>query len=303
MMNKTNCSEQTGWQAVKCIWEKYSALWLVPAFILGITLGFAIGYSVTNQYAFVESMIPEIVGIGISITGIYYLEQWRQGRVEDARLKEELLWQAKSQSNETAKSAIDRIRYKGWLTGEDGLLKGATLGNANLTGVFLNDACLTDAYLENAFLDNAQLIYCYLRGANLQSSHLNYSDLRGACLEGVSLSFARFIGSNLLSADLNNAWMRGTDFTGAILMGTNLEGSLLSGANFTGAYLQDAKVSNEDFERTLHGESLVSILPDGTQWTPSVDIARFTNPQHDDFHETLQTIHTIRRQRGFMTLD
>jgi len=298
MMNKTNCSEQTGWQAVKCIWEKYSALWLVPAFILGITVGFAIGYSVTNQYAFVESMIPEIVGIGISITGIYYLEQWRQGRVEEARLKEELLWQAKSQSNETAKSAIDRIRYKGWLTGDDGLLVGADLSlaklddanlrEANLRGVefkrgSLNNSRLGSANLENVdFYDvqmaNTQLPQAILVGATLDMCDLSNSNLIRANLNGANLTWANLQGADLSRVDLrdtilNTTNLTGANLNGARLNGTQLEKTILSGAVLIGASLEGATINSVLLDET-------TILPDGSYFQKDEDLLRFVHPTY-----------------------
>lgn len=247
-MIEKDCSKLSGWEAVKCIWEKYSALWIVPAFIMGITLGFSLGYSIQQDFDFLESMIPEITGIGLTVGGIYYLERWRQDKLEEKRLKKQLIREAGSQSNETAKSAIDWLHHKRWITGEGGLLKGAYLGQANLKG---------------ASLDIANFDGAYLVGANLEGASLMLADFGGA-----NLAVATLDGANLLNANLKNANLQRAELKGASLHRANLEGAYLVEANLDGASL------------------LKATLPDGTQQTPETDMSRFTDPEHLDFWQS-----------------
>jgi len=328
------CSNLSGVEAVKCIWEKYSALWIIPSFILGITIGFALGYAIPNRFNFIESMIPEIIGIGISITGIYYLEQWRQSKLEDSRLKDELLWQAKSQSNETAKSAVDRIRHKNWLVGIDGLLKGANLANANLMKADLSHANLERVNLHYADLGNAIFSCAILKDADLTAVNLEEADLRDANLEGTflisanlmharmygtsfemaflsdaNLEKAALIDANLKYTDLRRVRLQRASLLQSHLHGANLRGANLTRANLGGANLQGAglintninKVSWEYHERDFN-TVYVATLPDGELWTAETDMEKFTNPQHSEFQATLEKINAIRAEMGILPI-
>ena len=101
--------------------------------------------------------------------------------------------------NETAKDAIDELRLRGWLTGEDSLLKGADLFGANLQGAKLREANLQGAHLFDA---------------NLQGAHLFDANLQGADLREANLQGAHLWHANLQEADLRHA-----NLQGAILMG------------------------------------------------------------------------------------
>ncbi len=206
------CPQLSGWDLVKCIWERYSALWIVPGFILGITFGIVIGYSIPNDYQLLENMIPEVVGIGVSITGIYYLERWREDKVAEAKLKEELTWQVRSKSNETAKLAIDRMRHNGWLTGKDSLLKNIDLSGSNLSG----------ADLSNANLSKSNISRVNLKGADLRWANLSGVDLRWANLSDANLIEVILKGADLRWANLSRAYLSGADFTDTVLQETTL---------------------------------------------------------------------------------
>ncbi len=313
MLNRV-CSNMSGWEAVKCIWNKYSALWLVPAFILGITFGFALGYSIPNNYNLIENMIPEVVGIGISITGIYYLERWRQDKLEETKLKEELLWQAKSRSNETAKSALDRIRYKGWLTNENGLLMDTNLEQANLEGADLSEANLKSVNLKYAQLEDSDLMYADLTHANLSSANLSGAKLMMTKLiecqldssnfESVISYEANFNNANLRSAKFKNAVLQRAYFVGSDLKGTSFTDSDLGDASLLGANVIGAKFTDIKWQ-FIHSYGHVSsaTLPDGTKWTENTDIERFTHPSHPEFETTLKKINVVRQKMSLTNLD
>ncbi len=254
-MIEKDCTKLSGWEAIKCIWHEYSYLWIVPAFFLGITLGFSLGYSIQQDFDFLKSMIPEITGIGITVSAIYYFDRWRQDKMEEKRLKKQLIREAGSRDNSTAVSAIDWLRHEGWLNGENSLLNNAFLVNADLEGANLMGASLTKAKLGFANLTNA--------------------DLMGAYLYRVDLSFANLTNANLLNTYLRNANLSATNFTNA-----HLEDCYFIEAHLGFTDLTNANLTNCDFtDAELGGMT----LPDGTTWTPETDMGRFTDSEHPDF--------------------
>ena len=76
-MIEQDCTKLSGWKASKCVWHQYSYLWIVPAFIIGFILGAIIPFSGD----FFESFKPELLSIGLTITVLYALDQWRQDKL------------------------------------------------------------------------------------------------------------------------------------------------------------------------------------------------------------------------------
>ena len=77
-----------------------------------------------NTLGYLMNTFTEIIGfvLGVAITVI--IVDRRAERRETERLKQDLVRRAGGRSNESAKEAIDYLRYQEWLTGEDGLLRG-----------------------------------------------------------------------------------------------------------------------------------------------------------------------------------
>lgn len=318
---KQDCTKKSGWEAVKCIWNEYSYLWIVPAFIIGLIIGVILPLDGT----FFENFKSELLSIGLTVTVLYALDQWRQGKAEEKRLKEELLWQVKSRSNETAKTAIDRLQAKGWLTSEHGLLKGIDLTNANLYEADLAYANLEETILESANLEGANLkgtnlyranlsytnlkradflsaylVETDLSYADLEGGHLNHTNLEDANLEGTNLEKAWFYNANLSRTRFNKtnlklAHLAYANLEDVSLFGVNLEKANLSYAIFNDVFLflvnlKDANLLHAKLENTIFYDKSIKnrkhwsiTLPDGTQWTDNTDMTRFTDPNHPDF--------------------
>lgn len=268
-MIEKDCTKLSGWKAVKCVWYQYSHLWIVPAFLAGFILGTIIPFGGD----FFESFKPELLSILLTVTVLYGLDRWRQDKLEEKRIKEELLWQAKSQSNEIAKSAIDRIRHKGWLTGDNGLLKGADLHDAKLV-----NANLYEANLEGANLLRANLKYTNLSESDLTSAVSYGANLTNADLRGAKLEDALLAGANLTNVKLNRANLNNSDLRGAILIGADLQN----------AKLNDVIWKDADFLKDINDNPAIAILPDGTKSTENPDTTRFTDPEHPDFWQPPQ---------------
>lgn len=118
-------------------------------------------------------------------------------------------------------------------------LNGADLGEARLQGAVLTRAWLVGANLNKAWLSGANLSGARLADATLDDAHLEGANLDGANLDGASLANARLDGAVLTDARMS-ADLRGADLTNAILDDAKLAGANLIGANLRGAWLADA---------------------------------------------------------------
>ena len=165
--------------------------------------------------------------------------------------QQQLIDDAASNVNDVANNAVYQIRRRGWLIGEDGLLKGADLVRANLQGAVLDEANLQGARLHQA----------KLQGADLYRANLQRADLRQAHLQGADLMHAK-----LQKAVLRWAQLHGTDLSGAQLQGADLREADLEGADLEGEYFDEE-----------------TKLPDGTLWTEDTDMWRFTDPEYPNF--------------------
>ncbi|MEM9953185.1 MAG: pentapeptide repeat-containing protein [Chloroflexota bacterium] len=125
---------------------------------------------------------------------------------------------------------------------------------------------LSDGALNNAILWNA----------DLTNADLRLADLTNANLYGVNFTNARSNNANFM-----NAYLDAANFTNADLDDANFTNADLLFANFTNAYLDAANFMNANLRLADFNETI--ILPDGTNWTPDTDMARFTDPTHPNF--------------------
>ena len=126
------------------------------------------------------------------------------------------------------------------------------------------DMARDNGMLEDGTLRRSRLISAKLDGANLKLADLSYShfrhgDLSGAGLGNTNLSHTTWIGASLEGADLGGANLDSADLGGA-----NLGGAKLHGASLEGADLGGAKFSED------------TILPDGSEWTPDITEAEWS---------------------------
>ena len=258
---------------------------------------------------YVMNLVTEGIGVlaSIGIT-VLFIDQLNAHR-ERKNLKRRLVREARSRSNDIAISAVEWLRAEGWLTGDDGLLQGTRLRNANLRGVDLTKANLqrvdlswanlqranlTKAKLQGAILGMAELQGANLMWAFLQRAHLSLAFLQGAHLMIAKLQGADLSGADLTSANLQNAKLQGADLTKANLQGAILFAADLQGADLTKAKLQGANLIHVKLQeaRSLHEVT----LPDGNRYTDNIDIEKFTAPEHPEFMETLKKVNEIRRE-------
>jgi hypothetical protein len=179
----------------------------------------------------------EMCGAAITFVMIEMLLATRRAKEAEEREKERLILQMGSPINDAAIEAARQLRARGWL--EDGSLRNADLGRANLQGANLKDADLQQARLSAVNLKNAELSKADLFGVNIAGANM-----REAFLMQANLKEAYAAGSNLRKAYLSNA--------------------VLDSANLAVVNLQGAHGVSCDQLRQVR--SLRSaVLPDGTR--------------------------------------
>ncbi len=323
----------------------FAALYVILT-VVWFLAGFFLPFNDSEHTEYVINLYTEtfgvLLGIGATvfiIDQIYERRDWereqemarREKERQTQELKERLVWEAGSRSNNIAISAIEQLRLKGWLTGDDGLLKRVDLTDANLQG-----ANLSDANLEGMNLSGSNLTGADLHGANLTRATLNSTNLQEATLLGANLQEAEFINVNLQkavllaanlqgatfhrgkfqSADLRQAGLQNAQLTlvnlcDAVLSGANLQWTtwaaiVSQGAGFLCANLQDATLREVNLERAdlrgayLRGLKLTQVklqeatLPDGTSFTSDKDMCRFIDEDEPEYGATLEKIESIR---------
>ncbi|MDX2141582.1 MAG: pentapeptide repeat-containing protein [Chloroflexota bacterium] len=204
--------------------------------------------------------------LGILIT-VLVIEAFSRFRARDAWLREQIL-DAGSSSNDTAKSAIDRLRREDALFGDDSVLRNANLVGANLEG----------ANLEGVNLSGANLTNANLQQANLKSCNLSAATLAGARLSHAQLPFAIFSDCDMHGAHLENAKCRFAKFDRAILQDAHFYQANLKDAQFKESDLSSANLTGADIEfATFSGVVCGSQtrLPDGSLCQSPDDWTRF----------------------------
>ncbi len=280
------------------------AILILVAFVqLGIThFRFEPRGYYTNVYT-------ELFGVFFSVfVSVIFIGGWTEWRSR-RRLKDQLLREVGSRSNDIALSAADQLHHRRWVIGEKSLLKGESLVEANLKWAQLPGANLENVNFQSAILDDATLIRANLQGAILRGAYLRRARLARAKLQGAFMDFtilhgaflerAELQGNNLLLSKLQNAELPGACLEGAKLWATNLEGANMRAANLKnadlrGAYLTGATLPNKE---KLEG----TVFPDGTTITADIDyeeLERFTDPEHGRYGEASKAAKAFREEKG-----
>ena len=219
--------------------------------LIGLTLGFVLfsgdGF-VTNAYT---------EGISIIITVVIVNRLAIQRETNEARKR--LPRQVGSASHAIAIAAVDELRDREWLVGDQGLLQSRDLRVANLERADLRRANLKGADLRWANLQQATFKNATLSGANLSEANLNggymwFTDFRMSVMEKIDLSNAYMyeadLGwSKLHEANLSGAKLVKANFIAAEMSDINLQGASLLDAFLGGVTLSHANISNANLRK------------------------------------------------------
>lgn len=214
----------TRWDEITSIWATNRWLIGVVGWVVGILTLPAIKLIFSEADTFLSGLVPESFGI---LFTVLILNRLAENRANE-QLKKQLQRRAGSRSNETAKAAVDELRHLGCLVGDDSLLRGFNLHDANWRNIRVYDANLCGADLSKAALIDVRAYRASFKNTNLQFSTM----IRG-----------RF-----------------------------------DGCDFRGADLREGCLFNATFSEAIFDEN--TLLPDGSKWTLSEDLSRFTNIDH-----------------------
>jgi len=177
-----------------------------------IVVGFAIGllffpllsYVNRDTADFLESLVPEFVGIVFTVMILENLAGMRERR----QITEQLIRRMQSRFNPTALAAIEELRVSGQL--QNGTVRNRNLRGSNWENANLYEADLTGCDLTNARLQHADFVKATLERVIVTEEQLAYTDnLCGATMPDGS----RYNGRFVLPGDLNWARRKGVMLT------------------------------------------------------------------------------------------
>lgn len=243
--------------------------------VLAVLIGFAL---FPDDTGYRSNLYTTAVGILITISLLDLLARRR----EDTRAKAQLIREMGNVDNGIVARAIAELSANKWGFEGDTSLNKAYLHGANLRGTKLTRANLADANLGFAQLQNSSLDKCNLQNAFLRDARLMHSVMIHSNLQNANLHNADLREAHMAGADLRGAKLEYADLEGTIFWGTDLRSTNLLQANLIGASLVNTIANHE---AALFDET--TILPDGTCWTPTTDMRRFTNPRHPEFWQSM----------------
>lgn len=231
------------------------------------------------------NLFTEGLGVGVSILVTVLGINVAYERRDKKRLRQRLKREAGSRANAIAIAAVEWIRAEGWLEGDDGLLKGEDLTNANLQG-----ADLRYANLHGTCLKNANLKYTDMSHAQVQHAKLFGADLLEARLFGTDFSYAKLQhtdlrGTSMKIKEFGKEQRLGVDFFSDDFDSNHYQANLQY-ADLDGSYLENAVLP--------HGSRLYWVkMPLGERFdlnTNVADMDKYTKRKNAEFCDTLEKI-------------
>ena len=292
---------------IRAIHKKYKVFyWLlggaiiVLAFLWVGTLLFHDDQDPSYEMNLFTELVGVIVSIGFTVLVVDQINERRETerRKEQAQreqekameeLKVSLVRNAASRVNQTAVNAIEELRHKGWLEGDDGLLRNADLIEANLVGADLRGANLEGTWLQKAQLQDSDLSKARLNGARMFGANLREAKLQGTDLTDAKMTHTDLRGAIMKLRDLGEEQEMGVDLF-ADDMDTSEYHADLRYADLEGAYLEGATLPNES-------RLYWATLPLGERFDHPFDIKKlkkYTDRCSPEFQVTLEKVEGTR---------
>lgn len=259
------------WKEVSEIWNKYPGLSIFAGFLLGALVSPAFIYINDDFLELLQNLVPEAIGIAVTVLIIEELQRRRDKVREVKERKERLIRQVGSRSNPVALDAAHEIESLGLQSKDYSLLAGADLTDADLQGSMLRFSDFRRTEFWFTKLNEGNFYQSDATSANFWGSEMKNTNLRWC-----NFKDAIMIGVDLCGADLHGANLVGVKFYGYKTKKRNFV-ALPENANARWQYPSDVT----EFYTPQFDEK--TILPDGNNWSPDVDMTRFTWRQHPDF--------------------
>jgi len=213
---------KSNWRDVPFTEDQNRFTYQFSAGVVLVLLGVWIGSLLfASDEGYGTNLYTEMLSIAVTIFILDLRADWREKRRRERELKERLVREAGSTINDTAKSAVNELRKREWLSGEGGVLyrvdwRRANLQRVRLNGAMMSRADLSEANLQGTNLQDADLSYANLGGANLRAANLHGADLNGAVLayrdDGGEVVMAQFDRDTILPD--GSTWREGVNMAG-----------------------------------------------------------------------------------------
>ena len=188
-MTSLTLPEMTRDEEIREMMKDYPGAYRITFALILVGVGILIGAALfRGDEGYTVNLYTEVLSIAVTVFILDYLNRRRDERNAERALKEQLVREAGSTSNEVAKNAIHQLRKRGWLVGKSGILAGDNvyLSFTNLHEATIYGANLTGTTLMGADLRNANLTGIEAEGANLKSASAQGANLSGANLRVVT---------------------------------------------------------------------------------------------------------------------
>lgn len=197
-----------------------------------------VGSNLFDDNSYWTNLFTEGISIGVTVLILDRLNGFRA----EQQLKRRLIREAGSQSNETAKAAIDWMWHEGWLSGDASLLIDSDLSRANLSGAILRNANLSKAKLPNGNMIAANLDGADFSGVEMPHAKFSGATLRKTCFKEANLQYADMREASMIQIDLSGANLWQADLKKANLFEANLEKATLRMAQMEDVHLDSANL-------------------------------------------------------------
>lgn len=279
---------------VEEIWQGNRWLYVVVGVLIGVLITPLLQRVTGDGYALAYDLIPETIGIIITVTLIDRLYERREAHRRIRELKDRLFSEITSTDNSTALRAVDHLARRGWL---QEAIDSQRLGRVNLAGADLSYRRFGKRGVD---FSKQALMDANFAKASLTGVIFDWSVADGSSFRESNISSATFKNANLENAVFVECRAIATDFSEATLIRANLRNGVFREADFSAADLTDADLTGAIFhERVIddrvfgYGMTIGSakfsdwtVLPDESAYDPELgldQLERFTNPDHPDY--------------------
>ncbi|MEL6404488.1 MAG: pentapeptide repeat-containing protein [Chloroflexota bacterium] len=255
-------SDNAQWETIGTIWQNNKWLYSVVGWLIGIITFPLLNRINADILTLLDDLVPEILGLVITVLLIDRLYEIRQNN----QMKKRLLERLGSRINAIAVTAAEELWAYDWWA--DGSLAQAQLSRADLRGADFGKANLTNAELSHprfgvVTFDETTILPDNTSWHPETDMDMFTNPKHEAYWCGFGLRNKNLSGMNYVNKNL-----RGADLRGCKCIYTNFSQSDLRGADLKDADLMYANMKDARFDTD-------TTLPDGSFWHEDSDLSIF----------------------------